>query len=625
MPRKRSHPGRHAKTAARSRSTQRQPSVTEPSPAKPDHPDHPDQVARNPSLPFPIVGIGSSAGGLEASTQLLRALPANTGMAFVLIQHLSPSRVSMLPEILGRATTMPVRSIENGLAVEPDHVYVIPPDSSVELRSGTLRLRPRERSDGHYRPVDRFLRSLAQEQGHLAIGVILSGTANDGTAGCEEIKAEGGVTLAQDESAQQEGMPQSAAATGCVDFVLPPDQIARELARIAKHPLVGIPSPGQPPVDPNQLGGILELLRSRSGVDFTHYKQSTLLRRIARRMVLHKVVAAKDYERLLTGMPAEVDALFQDILINVTSFFRNPEAFELLKHRVFPEVVNDPTRTLPVRIWVLGCSTGEEAYSLAMAFSEFTAETRQPTPAQIFASDLSGPGIEYARAGMYSKMIERDVSPERLRRFFISVDGGYRVTKEIRDMVVFARHNALADPPFSRVDLISCRNVLIYLDPILQQKLIPVLHYALNPNGFLLLGPSETIAGGLFELLDPKYKLYRRRATAAPFVHYTPGLRADSDLRRDTQLAKSRELVPPVPDPQREADRLLLSRYAPAGVLVNSDYDILQFRGARASTCSRCCARGCWPGCVARCSASSARSARCAWRTCGLTGRPHAG
>jgi two-component system CheB/CheR fusion protein len=532
-----------------------------------------------------VVGIGASAGGLDATKELLKALPAETGMAFVVVHHLAPGRSSMLSEILARSTTMPVQPIEDGMAVSPNHVYVIPPGAGLELLDGKLRLIPREKGRVTYRPIDTFFRSLASEQRHRSIGVILSGTANDGTAGCEEIKAEGGITFAQDDTAQENGMPRSAVAAGCIDFVLSPTQIAESIRNIAAHPLVALPGAGVH-VDTDRLSGILEPLRLSTGVDFTHYKRATLVRRIARRMVLHKLTEIKDYERFLAGNPAEVEALFQDILINVTSFFRNPEAFELLKSRVFPALTTDRSRALPIRIWTLGCSTGEEAYSIAIAISEFAAATGRPLPVQIFASDLSSAGIVKARAGIYSKAIEQDVSPERLRRYFVDMDGGYRVNKAIRDMVVFARHNALIDPPFSHVDLISCRNLLIYLDATLQQRLVPTLHYALNPSGFILLGPSETIGPyrSLFELVDTKSKLYQRKPGPALHVE-TPrrrqivaagrGAVAQPDI--SPRIASEPAMIGS--EPQREADRILLSRYAPAGVLVNEEFEVLQFRG----------------------------------------------
>ena len=376
-------------------------------------------------------------------------------------------------------------------------------------------------------------------------------------------------------------MPRSAVAAGCVDFVLPPEGIAAEITRIGRHPLVRPAPDGRAAeVEEDRLTAILETVRNFTGVDFTHYKRSTVIRRVARRMVLHKIDGIRDYERFIAANPAEAEALFQDVLINVTSFFRNPEGFELLKEKVFPELTHERSRHLPIRIWVLGCSTGEEAYSVAMAFSEYAAEMGRAIPVQIFASDLSPTGIDKARAALYPKTIEQDLSPDRLRRYFMEADGGYRVTKTIRDMVVFARHNALVDPPFSHIDLITCRNMLIYLDAVLQQRLIPTLHYALNSGGFLWLGHSESVGAyrTLFEQLDSRQKLYQRKPAPPQlggFVHREERTSA----REAREGEKTREPALAGVDPQREADRLLLSRYAPPGVLVNADFDILTFRG----------------------------------------------
>ena len=537
------------------------------------------KVQADPVLPFPVVGVGASAGGVEAATDLLKALPSDTGMAFVMVHHLAPGRASMLAEILARATSMPVRTVEDHMPVTPDHVYVIPPGTGIELRDGSLSLLPRSKADGGFRPIDQFFRSLAVEQGYRAIGVVLSGTASDGTAGCEEIKAEGGITFAQDDSAQQEGMPHSAIATGCVDFVLPPQKIAERIAEIGKHPVVRPHRRNRAARVEDRLASILETVRRRTGMDFSHYKRSTVLRRLARRMVLNRIPGFDDYDRFLAGNPLEAEALFQDILINVTSFFRNPEGFELLKKQVFPELVRDRSRHLPVRIWVLGCATGEEAYSVAIAFAEFAADQGRAIPVQIFASDLSHAGIDKARAGFYPKTIEQNISPARLRRFFVESDGGYRISKTIRDMVVFARHNAIADPPFSHLDLITCRNLLIYLDTMLQQRLIPILHYALSPGGFLWLGQSETVGPfrNLFEPVEAGHKLYQRK----PVPPELKGLvgRADAAVPKPGQVPERIARTRPTLDPEREAERLLLSRYAPPGVLVDSSFEVIHYRG----------------------------------------------
>jgi two-component system CheB/CheR fusion protein len=536
-------------------------------------------VLPQPALPFPVVCVGASAGGLEAFTQLLSALPTDTGMAFVLVSHLSPSHASHLAEILSRATSMPVNEVKDEPKVQPNCVYVIPPDWSMIIAKGSLKLLPRHKVDGRHHPIDLFLESLAEDQKHKAIAVILSGTGSDGTLGMDEIKAAGGITFAQDESAAYEGMPRSAVMAGTVDFRLSPSDIARELSKIARHAYVGTDGPPERIVDGAQTTQILRLLHHSSGVDFTNYKAPTLRRRIARRMALHKVETLTEYAEYLKDHPVELDALFQDILINVTSFFRDPETFELLKTRVFPRIVADHDSSDAIRLWVVGCSTGEEAYSLAIVFSEFMEREGRTWPVQIFATDLNGAGIERARGGLYPKSIAARVTPERLRRYFYELDGKFRVAKAIRDLCVFAKHNVLEDPPFSRMDLISCRNMLIYLEPVLQHHLMPTLHYALKSAGVLLLGGSEStgVHGELFDPIDGKHRFYGRRPTAnrlpPPLVD---GSRLD---RRKHPLAAAQAEARRGEGAQREADRILLARYTPPGVLVTEDLEILQFHG----------------------------------------------
>jgi two-component system, chemotaxis family, CheB/CheR fusion protein len=465
------------------------PLTISPPQAEPLTHDAPDEL--RPRVAFSIVGIGASAGGLEAFIQLFGALPSDTGLGFVLVQHLAPSP-SALPEILSRATRMPVLEVHDESRVQPNHVYVIAPGWIMTIAQGALHLLARE-AHGQPRPIDRFFQSLADDQAHQAIGVVLSGSATDGTLGLEAIKAGGGITFAQDETAQHSSMPRSAITAGCVDFVLPPDEIAREIARIARHPYVET----APPIESSgtsTLARVVQLLHRETGVDFSHYKANTLYRRVTRRVILHRLAGLPEYVQFLEGNPPELAALHQDILIGVTSFFRDPDAFAAIQSTVVPALLKVRPPDDPLRIWVLGCSTGEEAYSLAIALTETAEATGSPSPAvQVFATDLSAPAVEKARAGVYPKSIAQDISAERLRRFFVEVDGHYRVTKSIRDRCVFARHNVLVDPPFSRVDLISCRNLLIYLEPPLQQRVVAILHYALKPSGFLWLGASETI------------------------------------------------------------------------------------------------------------------------------------
>jgi two-component system CheB/CheR fusion protein len=533
---------------------------------------------------FPIVGIGASAGGLEAFTHLLSHLPNNPGMALVFIQHLAPQHESALTGLLARATRTPVTEVKDGMVVEPDRVYVIPPNTNMVIQKGRLYLMPRTPDQQHL-PIDFFLRSLAQELGSRAIGVILSGTASDGTLGLTAIKAEGGICFAQDtRSAKYGDMPRNAVASGCVDFVLSPEGIARELVQIAHHPYllqartveeaVELPGEGE-----EALRKIFVLLRGTAGVDFTHYKRTTIRRRIKRRMVLLKLQELKDYLKFLENNRTEIDALYQDILIHVTGFFRDPEVFEALKARVFPILMKDRRPAMPIRIWVPGCSTGEEAYSIAMCLLEFLGDSVSGQEIQFFATDISEGALEKARSGLYMENIAAEVSPERLRRFFVKTPRGYQITKIIRDMFVFARQDVAKDPPFSRLDLISCRNLLIYLGVVLQKKVIPVFHYALKPTGFLLLGNSETIGtfSDHFSLVDKKNKIYAKKPTAlrlpAQFAQ-KPDYEADRQSVRSTFEEASANF-----DVQKEAERVLLARFAPAGVIVNHDLEILQFRG----------------------------------------------
>ncbi|MCW1921704.1 ATP-binding protein [Luteolibacter arcticus] len=546
---------------------------TTPSPAE-------EPIGRGPGA-FPVVGVGASAGGLEALRQLLAALPPDTGMGFVIVQHLAPERESSLAEILSRATKMPVCEVSEACGepeVEADHVYVSPPGCELIIEGGKLRLLPQERNARHH-GIDQFFRALAEDCGHKAIGVVLSGAMSDGTLGLESIKAEGGITFAQDESAEHVSMPRSAVASGCVDFVLPPAEIAREIARIARHPYVAPADRAAIEEEPGH-ARIAEIVNRAMGVDFTHYKSNTLHRRITRRMVLHKMDSVKDYEDHLMKSPEEIEALYQDILINVTSFFRDPEAFGALSEKVFPKLLEGRSRQDPLRIWTLGCSTGEESYSLAIALAECAEAAGSDVPMQIFATDLNATGIATARAAIYSKSIAQDVPAERLKRFFVEESRCYRICKQIRDRCIFSRHNVLGDPPFSRVDFISCRNVLIYMQPVLQQQIVPLLHYALKPGGFLWLGSSETAgtSRALFEVADARHKIYvRQPGGSPPGTRFRPwhGATANNHFPEDHSGSR----VPPRAQLLKEAERVLLTKYAPPGVIISPAMEILQFRG----------------------------------------------
>ncbi len=552
------------------------------------------QPSRVEPREFPIVGIGASAGGLEAYTEFLKALPPNLGMAFVLVPHLDPFRKSAFTQILARATSMPVLQIVAGMRVEPDNVYVIPPNCDLTITGGVLHLGEREQPRSVNTSVDIFLRSLAADQGPNAIGIIFSGTASDGTNGLTAIKGEGGITFAQDtRSAKYDGMPASAIAAGCVDLVLPPEGIAQELARIRQHPFVAGPCPE--PLDITegtteaQMAQIFRLLRRATKVDFSEYKPPTIGRRIRRRMVLHRIEGLGDYVALLQRDRNEINALYQDLLINVTSFFRNPEAFEALKQVVYP-VIAEARRAShsPIRIWVPGCSTGEETYSHAISLVEFLGEERSEIPIQIFGTDLSEAAIQRARAGIYKESIESDVSPVRLRRFFQKLDSGYQISKKIRDLCIFSTQNVFSDPPFSRMDLVSCRNVMIYLSQSLQRRMIPVFHYALNPTGFLMIGSTEGLLGTgseLFEMADKKQRIYLKKlrihSCNVRIFRGTDGQSWNGRRcrRRRREPAETQRFRPEL---QREADRLLLTRYAPPSVVINQQLEILQSAATRA-------------------------------------------
>ncbi len=574
--------------------------------------------SRETAVGFPIVGIGASAGGLEAFTQLLEHLPLDTGFAFVLVQHLDPQHESALTQLLARVTALPVREATHNLRVAANHVYIIPPNTSLGIARGVLKLQPRPRQGSVARSIDFFFEALAKDQRERAIGVVLSGTASDGTLGLEAIKAEGGLTFAQNDSAKYTSMPRSAAAAGCVDFVLSPDAIAHELARIAKHPYVAGQAPGDPlparaqvrsvlknnghlpaavargiervdAADADDFQKILLLLRNRHGVDFSLYKPSTIQRRILRRTVLNRQNTLKDYAALLVGNPGELDALYADSLIGVTSFFRNADAFDLLQRKVFPRLLQSRDGE-PVRIWVMGCSTGQEAYSIAIAFTEAAEKAPRACKLQLFATDLNEANLNKARHGLYAKSLSEDVSPARLKRFFVEESGGYRVIKSLREAVVFARQNIISDPPFSRMDLISCRNLMIYFEPSLQKKIIPTFHYALKPDGFLFLGASESVGGftDLFQSVDKRQKIFSKRA--APIQAFQLPVTKQKDART------SPVVLPPASPPlknsggapdafrselnaEREADRVTINQFAPPAVLINAELQILQFRG----------------------------------------------
>ncbi|HXD23930.1 MAG TPA: chemotaxis protein CheB, partial [Gemmatimonadaceae bacterium] len=476
------------------------------------------RVAAPAERSFPIVGIGASAGGLAAFELFFRAIPAEAAdVAFVLVQHLAPDHPSILADLIKRYTVMPVFEVTDGMTVERNCVYVIPPNRDLAFLNGTLQLLEPAAPRGHRLAIDFFFRSLAHDQRDRAIGIVLSGTGSDGTLGVRAIKGEGGMVMAQTpESTEFDGMPRSAIGTGMVDFVLPPAELATELLSYVSHAF-GRPADttAHPPLRTAEaLKKIFVLLRAHTGHDFSQYKQSTIARRVERRQAVHRIQQADDYVRFLQQNPGEVEALFQDLLIGVTNFFRDGEAFAALA-KVMPRVLQGKAADAVVRVWVPGCSTGEEAYSIAILLLEAMDAAKQTCKLQVFATDIDRRSIDIARAGIYPASIAGDIAPGRLARFFIlDADAShYRVQKRLRDALVFSEQDLIRDPPFSRLDLISCRNLLIYLGTDLQGKLMRLFDYALRPGGYLFLGTSETVGefGTLFATVDRKAKLYQDR------------------------------------------------------------------------------------------------------------------
>lgn len=529
-----------------------------------------------PALPFPVVAIGASAGGLAAFTALLKALPAKSGMAFVLIQHLEPSHESALTTLLSKATRMPVVEVSDGIAVEPSHVYVIPPNKNMTIREGALRLAPRSAASGLQRPIDDFSIALAEEQGNAAIGVVLSGTGSDGTYGLKAIKAAGGVTFAQDpKTAQWAAMPMSAMTAGSVDFVLSPRRIAAELARIGRHPYL---AEARDVGEGTDLDKVCLSLRASTGVDFRLYKQATVRRRIARRMALQKVGSLNKYAQILKQNPEEAQSLAEDIFIQVTSFFRDPECFQALRKVVLAKLGAKRAAEDPIRIWVAGCSTGEEVYSIAMLLLEELGERANRIKIQIFGTDIQERAVEHARAGIYTETAIAGVSPARLKRFFVEADHGYQIQKFVRDLCVFAQHDLAKDPPFSRMDLISCRNVLIYMGPALQKRVLSVFQYALKPGGFLFLGTSESISdySDAFTAADQKHRIFLRKLSVATFREFPT---AGADVREPGAATPKTSAPSAAIDFRKVAESVLLENYAPPALIVDPDLHIVHFQG----------------------------------------------
>ena len=537
--------------------------------------------------PVPIVAIGGSAGGQNAMSELLSHLPSDTGLAYVYIQHLPPDYDSKLDFIFSAKTAMPVVEAAHLMQVKSNHVYVIPSNKDMEVVDSVLVLMPRKPQPKLHHPIDQFFTSLAERQKDGAIGIVLSGMASDGTLGLKAIKVAGGITFAQDETAAFQSMPQTAIGEGVVDIVLSPKEMAIELVRLSKQAdvfrLTGETADASQDDTENQdFKKILLFVKTAVGVDFTHYKKTTIKRRIVRRMLLYKLDTLKDYLVYLKQNPSEAGTLYADLLINVTNFFRDEQAMDHLKNEILTSILHGKTSSESVRIWVPGCSTGQEAYSLAIMILELLGGKAATIPVQIFATDLSEGAITKARSGHYTKSEIADVSPARLERFFTKTDDQYRVNKLVRDMCVFAPHNLLTDPPFSRMDLISCRNLLIYLDDELQRRVFTTFHYSLKPDGYLLLGKSETVASSPshFIQLEKTYKVFTRKNTTQ--VRIPLDLTTKSyPMPHDHKITNVKNTdVVSAGDLDKLVDNLLLSKYVPASVVVDQDLEIIQFRGS---------------------------------------------
>lgn len=532
---------------------------------------------------FPVVAIGASAGGLEAFLKLVAKIPVDSGMAFVLIQHLDPSHESLGVDIINKATKLRTVEASDGVIIRPNTIYLKPPQCGLHIIGEKLKTSPRT-TPPHRHTIDYFFESLAKSMKSRAIGIVLSGMGNDGTHGLKLIRAEGGATIVQDPaSAKFESMPTSAIEAGMADFVLDPGKMPQELMRLVSHPHFPITKLEEStPEDTMAITGLSEIfgkIQAASHVDFSQYKVATIQRRIHRRMIVQKTKDFNSYNKFLQAHPEEVKTLYDDILINVTEFFRDPAAFEALKTHVFPELVNPETLHAPLRIWVAGCSTGEEVYSLAISLIEWLESKNSYAQIQIFATDISERAIQVARTGTYSKIIEKNVSQGRLEKYFEKQNDVYKVNKSIRDLCLFSKHDMTSDPPFARLDLVTCRNVLIYFSLPLQKRVMPIFHYALKPDGFLWLGKSETHGNfsNLFEVENKTHKIYRKKNVPSRIKFNFP---AKSIPPAPAQtVASNKSTTQRGLDFQRDADKIVLSRFSSPSVIINSELEILQFRG----------------------------------------------
>lgn len=527
---------------------------------------------------FLIAALGASAGGLEPLESFFKRMPADSGIAFVIVQHLAPDHASALPELLGRHTEMPVEQAADNKKVEPNHVYVIPPNATLTIKDGSLRVTPPVEARGARTPIDSFFSSLAEDHGENAVCIMLSGTGTDGTLGLRAIKEHGGMAMAQTlDSAKYDAILRSAIATGLVDHILPVEEMPAKLVEYSAY-LVSLN--GKPNHIRAQIGGhmskIHALLRRRAGHDFSQYKESTIARRLERRMKASQIDTVGKYVELLEKNPEEADRLFNDLLVGVTQFFRDAEAFAALEKEVIPKLFEGKKAEDQVRVGVVGCATGEEAYSIAILLCEQAFRLEKPPAIQIFATDIDEQALESARKGRYSESIAEHIRPERLARFFIHQDGAYEAKREIREICLFSVHSFIRDPPFSRLDLISCRNVMIYLGQDLQQKIIPLFHYALRPGGYLFLGPSESASSHreLFETLDKKHRIFQPKETLPrPVIAFPLG-----DVMRPAHpggqgLPAEDQNLP------RQLERIILQRYRPACVTVRENGDAVYFSG----------------------------------------------
>ncbi|HEX3358161.1 MAG TPA: chemotaxis protein CheB, partial [Tepidisphaeraceae bacterium] len=549
---------------------------------QPDRAAEPADVEPPPRLPFPVVGVGASAGGLEAFIEFLKVMRPDSGMAFVLIQHLPPDRESLLTDILSKQTKMPVLEVQDGLKVEANHIYVIRPGRTLTIRDGVLHLGEPIEKRGQRRPVDDFFRSLAEEQRERAICVIMSGMGSNGSAGAQVVKAVGGVCIAQDpDSAKFPSMPRNLIDIGGADFVLRPQDIPEVLLRYAEHPYAVGSSPAESVArrERQSLNEVLAIMRTRTRNDFTGYKKPTLVRRIQRRMGLTQNTKMDDYVRTLRQNPAEVSALADDLVIHVTGFFRDAACWEALRTQVIVPLVADREDNGAIRAWVTACSSGEEAYTLGMLLIEAADAAGKHFDIKIFATDTAERSLAHARMGIYPGGIESEISPERLDRFFDKDDSSYRIKKELRELVVFAPQNIMQDPPFSRLDICTCRNLLIYLEPDIQRRVMLLLHFGLRAGGLLMLGTSETIGGGIegmFEPIDKKHRIYRR---IGPMRH------GGIEFPLPRGLAGVGERSQSISRPLSQASltqitlKRLLDRYTPPAIVIDSQQHIVYFHG----------------------------------------------